>query len=91
MQRLRGFSTDGRNIVLLTLHRNVFPPEIDRVVLLQGGRIAADGPKESVLDPEMLSRVYKTEVRVAQIDGYYLAYPGRSGKDRKSTRLNSSH
>ncbi|MBT8068123.1 MAG: ATP-binding cassette domain-containing protein [Gammaproteobacteria bacterium] len=81
LERLRGLANDGRNIVMVTHHLNEIPPEIDRVVLLQGGRIAADGPKESVLDPELLSRVYKTEVRVAQIDGYYLAYPGRSGKN----------
>lgn len=74
--RLRRLANDGRNIVIVTHHLNEIPPEVDRVVLLQGGRIAADGPKEAVLTGEMLSQVYETRVRVAEIDGYYLAYPG---------------
>jgi iron complex transport system ATP-binding protein len=81
LERLQGLANEGRNIVMVTHHLNEIPPEIDRVVLLQGGRIEADGPKESVLDQELLSRVYETELRVAQIEGYYLAYPGRSGKN----------
>lgn len=75
-QRLRKLANDGRNIVVVTHHLNEIPPEVDRVVLLQAGRIAADGRKEAVLNGETLSKVYRTRVRVAEIDGYYLAYPG---------------
>lgn len=73
LQRLAG---DGRNIVIVTHHLNEIPPEVDRVVLLQGGRIAADGPKKAVLSSDQLSETYETRIRVAEIDGYYLAYPG---------------
>jgi len=81
LERLRKLAKDGRNIVLVTHHLNEIPPEVDRVVLLQAGRIVADGPKKSVLNQELLSDVYEIPVRVAEIDGYYLAYPGRSGKN----------
>jgi ABC-type cobalamin transport system ATPase subunit len=50
------------------------------VVLLQNGRIAADGCKNEVLTEELLSEVYETSVRVTEIDGYYLAYPGQNAK-----------
>lgn len=74
--RLRRLAKDGRNIVIVTHHLNEIPPEVDRVVLLQNGRIAADGLKKAVLTSDLLSQVYETRVRVAEIDGYYLAYPG---------------
>lgn len=80
LQRIRRLSAAGRNIIVVTHHLNEIPPEIDRVVLLQDGRIAADGHKQDVLTEEELSAVYKTPVRVAEIDGYYLAYPGRDAK-----------
>lgn len=81
LEKLRKLAAEGRNLVIVTHHLNDIPPEVDRVVLLQGGRIVADGRKESVLNGELLSQVYEAEVRVTEIDGYYLAYPGRSGKN----------
>ncbi len=74
--RIRRLAQDGRNIVIVTHHLNEIPPEVDRVILLQAGKIAADGSKSSVLTSEKLSEVYETPVRVAEVDGYYLAYPG---------------
>lgn len=76
LERLRRLAKAGRNIVIVTHHLNEIPPEVDRVVLLQDGQVAADGPKKAVLDSEILSKVYETPIRVAEIDGYYLAYPG---------------
>ena len=74
--RLQRLADDGRNIIIVTHHLNELPPAIDRVVLLKQGRIVADGPKFEVLTSELLSDVYETCVRVAELDGYYLAYPG---------------
>lgn len=74
--RLQRLALDGRNIVIVTHHLNEIPPEVDRIVLLQNGRIVADGPKAKVLTSRQLTEVYETPVRVAEIDGYYLAYPG---------------
>jgi len=75
LRRIRDLSAAGRNIVLVTHHLNEIPPEVDRVILLQNGRIAADGPKTEVLTADRLSEVYASSIRVAEIDGYYLAYP----------------
>lgn len=76
LSRIRRLSADGRNIVIVTHHLNEIPPEVDRVVLLQDGRIVADGRKNEVLTEEKLSSAYGVAVRVAEINGYYLAYPG---------------
>lgn len=80
LQRIQQLSAAGRNIIIVTHHLNEIPPEIDRVVLLQDGRIAADGRKKDVLTEAMLSEVYEIPIRVTEIDGYYLAYPGQIAK-----------
>lgn len=74
--RLRELASTGKNLIIVTHHLNEIPPDVDRVVLLQQGRIAADGNKADVLTGARLSDVYETRIRVAEIDGYYLAYPG---------------
>lgn len=78
LARIRALAAAGRNIVLVTHQLNEIPPEVERVILLSDGRIAADGPKSGVLTAETLSEVYATPVRVREVDGYYLAYPGPS-------------
>ncbi len=80
LERLEQLATAGRNIIIVTHHLNEIPPAVDRVVLLQHGRVVADGPKSKVLTAELLSSTYETPVRVAEIDGYYLAYPGQVAK-----------
>ncbi len=64
----------------MTHHLNEIPPEVDRIILLHGGRVVADGPKAEVLTSPLLSSVYGVPVRVAEVDGYYLAYPGHTAK-----------
>lgn len=76
LARIRALARDGRNIVIVTHHLNEIPPEVDRVILLQAGKVAADGCKNEVLRGEVLSSVYETPIRVAEVDGYFLAYPG---------------
>ena len=80
LARIRQLASAGRNIVLVTHHLNEIPPEVERVILLSEGRVAADGDKASVLTAETLSQVYRTPIRVREIDGYFLAYPGDMAK-----------
>ena len=76
LARIRELARDGRNIAIVTHHLNEIPPEVDRIILLQAGRVAADGSKAEVLRSEILSSVYETPIRVAEVDGFFLAYPG---------------
>jgi iron complex transport system ATP-binding protein len=46
-------------------------PEIERVVLMSGGGIVADGRKDEILEPQRLSQVFGLEVEMARRDGYY--------------------
>ena len=76
LEKIRQLAQGGRNIVIVTHYLNEIPPEVDRIILLQEGRIAADGRKSEVLTSAQLSDVYRTPIRVTEVDGYYLAYPG---------------
>jgi iron complex transport system ATP-binding protein len=76
LERIRRLSEAGHNIVIVTHHLNEIPPEVERVILLQEGRIVGDGNKREVLTQERLSSAYGVNVRVREIDGYFFAYPG---------------
>ncbi|HZD52185.1 MAG TPA: ATP-binding cassette domain-containing protein [Woeseiaceae bacterium] len=78
LSRIRRLVAEGRSIVLVTHMLNEIPPEIERVILLRAGRIFADGPKHRVLTAENLEVTYDTPVRLAQTDGYYVAWPPAS-------------
>ena len=76
LRRVRDLAASGHNIVLVTHHLNEIPPEVERVIVLKDGGIVADGPKAQVLTAGFLSDVYATAIRIAELDGYYVAYPG---------------
>ena len=76
LAQIRALARKGRNLVLVTHHLDEIPPEIHRVVLLKAGKIVADGGKAAVLTSERLSDVYETAIRISEVDGHYLAYPG---------------
>lgn len=75
LARIRQLAARGKNIVLVTHMLNEIPPEIERIILLREGKIVADGPKAEILTEGNLRRTYDTEVRVVEIDDYYLACP----------------
>lgn len=76
LRRVRDLAASGHSIVLVTHHLGEIPPDIRRIVLLADGEVVADGDKADVLTGARLSSVYRTPVRVAEVDGFYLAYPG---------------
>jgi len=73
-ETLRELARSGMGILLVTHHVPEIIPEIERVVLLREGRILADGPKATILTAENLSKLFQTEVRLGQHDGYFHLY-----------------
>ncbi len=76
LDRIRRLARTGHNILLVTHRLNEIPPEVDRMVALKDGCVVADGPKDAILTNELLSSLYDTQIRVAKVDGYFVAYPG---------------
>lgn len=68
---MRELARSGLGILLVTHHVSEIIPEIERVVLLQRGRLLADGPKEKVLTSEQLSALFAVPVKLFPEDGYY--------------------
>lgn len=70
-QTLRSLAQSHRALVIVTHHIDDIIPEIDRAVLLQAGRIAADGPKSQVLTSERLSGLFGFPMTIEERDGAY--------------------
>ncbi|MFQ6004159.1 MAG: ABC transporter ATP-binding protein [Woeseia sp.] len=75
LARIHRLVEKGKNIVLVTHLLNEIPPDIERIVLLREGSIVADGSKDEILTENNLQQTYGTKIKVARVDGYYLAYP----------------
>jgi iron complex transport system ATP-binding protein len=58
----------GLGVLAITHHLNAALRYADRVVLLDRGRIVADGPPREVLSAELLSRVFRWPVSLEQLD-----------------------
>jgi iron complex transport system ATP-binding protein len=70
-ETVRKLARSGIGIILVTHHLSDIVPEIDRVILMREGRIAADGPKEGTLTAAALKDLFRVEVELARRDGYY--------------------
>jgi iron complex transport system ATP-binding protein len=70
-EALRRVARQGTGIVMVTHHLADILPEIDRVIMMRDGRIAADGPKEELIDAGRLSALFGTNVHVTEKDGYW--------------------
>jgi len=68
---LRKLAQSGTGILLVTHQLADIIPEIDRVILLRGGRIFADGNKEDLLTSARLAELFGLGVTLARRDGYY--------------------
>jgi iron complex transport system ATP-binding protein len=70
-EAVRRIARAGLSIVLVTHHLPDIIPEIDRVILLDRGRIVQDGPKADVLTSAALSAMFRLDLEVIQRDGYF--------------------
>jgi iron complex transport system ATP-binding protein len=68
---LRKLARNGIGIVMVTHHLPDIIPEMRRVVLIRGGRVYRDGPKEQVLEAGTLSGLFGIPVEVLERGGYY--------------------
>jgi iron complex transport system ATP-binding protein len=75
MERVRRIAQDGTTVILITHHIDEIIPEVERVILLREGRIAAAGTKSSVLSAEHLSEIFDAPIALDENEGYYYARP----------------
>ena len=68
-EALRRVARQGVGILMVTHHLADILPEIDRVIMMQEGRIFADGPKNKLITPENLRALFGAEVSLVEHDG----------------------
>jgi len=68
---LRKLAQSGIAIVMVTHHVSDMIPEIQRVVLMDRGRIVADGPTSEILVESHLSKLFGRPLKLSERDGYY--------------------
>jgi len=76
LEVIRRLMQEGRTILLVTHHIHEIPPEIERVILMSGGRVVGDGPKPDMLTDERLTRLFEIPIHVVSANGYYQTLPG---------------
>jgi len=70
-QTMSALANSGKAVILVTHELADIVPEIQRVVLLNRGRVVADGPKQEILQVERLAALFGVDVEMAQRDGHY--------------------
>lgn len=71
---LQRLAQQGTGILLVTHHLSDILPEIDRVVMMRQGRIAADGRKAELLTAPRLRELFGVDVELAERNGFYHAW-----------------
>jgi iron complex transport system ATP-binding protein len=71
MERVRHIARQEATLLLVTHYIDEIIPEIDRCVLLDRGRIVADGPKREILTASRLGPLFGAPLVVDCHDGYY--------------------
>jgi iron complex transport system ATP-binding protein len=64
----------GTTILMITHHIADIIPAMQRVLLMQNGRIVADGARAELLTAAALSDLFKTEVHLTEHSGFYQAW-----------------
>ena len=70
-QTMRSLANSGTAIILVTHELADVVPEIGRVVLMDRGRVVADGPKQEILQVDRLAALFGVSVEMARRDGHY--------------------
>jgi iron complex transport system ATP-binding protein len=73
-EMLRGLAKRGTAIVLITHQIADILPEMERVVMMREGRIAADGAKAELLTESKLSELFGREIALVERSGYFNAW-----------------
>jgi iron complex transport system ATP-binding protein len=78
MDVLRAETTGGRLVILLMHDLALAARYCDRILLLQNGRVVADGPPEAVLTAAILRDVYGIDARIEALDPLVVTPTGRA-------------
>jgi iron complex transport system ATP-binding protein len=61
----------GTGVLMVTHHLADILPEMDRVVMMRGGRIVGDGSKRELLTTDRLRELFGVEIMLTEREGYW--------------------
>ena len=73
LEMVRRIARDGTTVVMITHHVEELIPEIERVILLQDGRVVDSGAKRAMLTSDRLSALFGATISVEERNGYFAA------------------
>ncbi len=76
LETVRKLLRGDHTVILVTHHVHEIPPEIERVVLMDRGKVVSQGAKSEILNDESLSDLFDTPIRLVDANGYYQVLPG---------------
>ena len=71
LESIRDIARQGTTLILVTHRVEEIIPEIQSIVLLRRGRVAAAGPKAATLTSANLSAVFEAPISLAETAGFY--------------------
>jgi iron complex transport system ATP-binding protein len=77
-ERVRQIAREGTTLILITHHIEEIVPEIQRVILVGEGKIAAAGSKREILTAAHLSALFNAPIVLEESDGYFYARPAKT-------------
>lgn len=75
LNTIRQLLQQGKTILLATHHIHEIPPEIERVVFIENGKVLADGDKEDMLTDEWMTKLFRMPLTVSISNGFYQVLP----------------
>jgi len=75
LETIRGLTSMGKKLILVTHHIHEIPPEVERVIFLKEGKIVEDDTKKNLLTSDKLSRLFDIPIKIIEENGYYQAVP----------------
>jgi iron complex transport system ATP-binding protein len=71
-ESMRSLAKTGRTLVLVTHDPADIIPEMERVIMMKGGRVFSDGGMDT-LNEEKLSELFAVPIKLTRADGRYWA------------------
>ena len=74
IDKINEFSKLNTKILCVTHDISMITPIYDRVIMLRGGKIIADGNQNKVINNANLNKLYGINVQVSKKNGYWNLY-----------------